>query len=58
MNGERKSRNLVIGLLFAIIVFGELFGFVGMIFGVPVFAIIYKFISHEVDKYLQKRIKD
>lgn len=41
-------------VLFAIIVFGELFGFVGMIFGVPVFAIIYKFVSHEADKYLLK----
>jgi len=42
-------------VLFAIIVFGELFGFVGMIFGVPIFAIIYRFVSHEVDKYLLKK---
>ena len=42
-------------VLFAIIVFGDLFGFVGMIFGVPIFAIIYRFISHEVDKYLLKK---
>lgn len=42
-------------VLFAIIVFGELFGFIGMIFGVPIFAIIYRFISHEVDKYLLKK---
>lgn len=39
-------------VLFSIVVFGELFGFIGMIFGVPVFAIIYKFVSHNVDKYL------
>lgn len=39
-------------VLFSIVVFGELFGFVGMIFGVPIFAIIYKFVSHEADKYL------
>lgn len=41
-------------VLFSIIVFGELFGFIGMIFGVPIFAIIYKFVSHETDKYLLK----
>lgn len=42
-------------VLFAITVFGGLFGFVGMIFGVPIFAIIYKFISHNVNKYLYKK---
>lgn len=42
-------------VLFAIVVFGGLFGFTGMIFGVPIFAIIYRFISHEVDKFLLKK---
>lgn len=42
-------------VLFAIVIFGGLFGFVGMIFGVPVFAIIYHFISHQIDKYLSKK---
>ena len=42
-------------VLFSIIVFGDLFGFVGMIFGVPVFAIIYHFVTHEIDKYLVKK---
>lgn len=32
-------------VLFAIIVFGGLFGFVGMLFGVPLFAIIYAFFN-------------
>lgn len=42
-------------VLFSIIVFGDLFGFIGMIFGVPVFAIIYHFVSHAIDKYLTKK---
>ena len=42
-------------VLFAIIVFGDLFGFIGMILGVPVFAIIYHFIKYNADKYLSKR---
>ena len=42
-------------VLFSIIVFGDLFGFVGMIFGVPVFAIIYHFVTHEIDRYLIKK---
>lgn len=32
-------------VLFSIIVFGGLFGFIGMLFGVPLFAIIYSFIN-------------
>lgn len=39
-------------VLFSIVVFGGIFGFVGMIFGVPIFAIIYNFLSHKIDKYL------
>ena len=42
-------------VLFSIVVFGGIFGFVGMIFGVPIFAIIYRFVSHEVDKFLVKK---
>jgi len=42
-------------VLFSITVFGGIFGFIGMIFGVPIFAIIYKFISHNVNKYLYKK---
>ncbi len=42
-------------VLFAIIVFGDLFGFVGMIFGVPLFAIIYHFVTIMIDKYLLKK---
>ena len=32
-------------VLFAILIFGGLFGFLGMLFGVPLFAIIYTFIN-------------
>lgn len=42
-------------VLFAIIVFEGLFGFVGMIFGVPVFAIIYHFVILYINKYLNKK---
>ena len=42
-------------VLFAILVFGGLFGFVGMIVGVPLFAVIYSAISGLVNKSLHKR---
>lgn len=42
-------------VLFAIIVFGDLFGFVGMLFGVPVFAIIYHFVSRAIDEHLTEK---
>lgn len=42
-------------VLFAILLFGGLFGFVGMIFGVPIFAIIYSIINNLIDKRLAKR---
>ena len=42
-------------VLFAILVFGGLFGFVGMIVGVPLFAVIYSAISGLVNKSLRKR---
>lgn len=42
-------------VLFAILLFGGLFGIVGMIFGVPVFAIIYSVFANEVNKKLDKK---
>ena len=42
-------------VLFAIVFFGGLFGFVGMLFGVPVFAVIYSFIKRGIDKRLAKK---
>ena len=42
-------------VLFAIILFDGLFGFIGMIFGVPIFAIIYHFAISYINKYLNKK---
>lgn len=42
-------------VLFSILLFGGLFGFVGMIFGVPVFAVIYSVINNLINKKLAKR---
>jgi predicted PurR-regulated permease PerM len=42
-----------IWVLFSILIFGDLFGFVGMIIGVPTFAVIYYLIS----KYVFKKLK-
>lgn len=42
-------------ILFSIVVGGGLFGFVGMILGVPVFTVIYAFISWAIDKRLSKK---
>lgn len=42
-------------VLFAIMVFGGLFGFFGMIIGVPIFAIFYHFASFYLKKYLVKK---
>ena len=41
-------------VLFSILVFGDLFGFIGMIIGVPIFAVIYHFIAF----YLRKKLKN
>ena len=41
--------------MFAIIVSGGLFGFVGMILGVPVFAIIYTYISRAINGRLKEK---
>lgn len=42
-------------VLFSILLFGGIFGFVGMIFGVPIFAIIYSMFSTWIDKKLDKK---
>lgn len=44
-----------IWVLFSILIFGDLFGFVGMIIGVPTFAVIYFLISKFVFRKLQER---
>lgn len=41
-------------VLFAILIFGGLFGFVGMLFGVPIFAILYSFINGVCKRRLEK----
>ena len=47
-----------IWVLFSILIFGDLFGFVGMIIGVPTFAVIYYLISKYVFKQLHEREMD
>lgn len=42
-------------VMFAILVFGGLFGFVGMVIGVPTFAVIYYYISKFVRKKLKRK---
>lgn len=42
-------------VMFAILVGGGLFGFVGMIVGIPIFAIIYAYFSRMVDYKLKKK---
>ncbi|WP_343209884.1 AI-2E family transporter [Anaerolentibacter hominis] len=42
-------------VMFAILLFGGLFGFVGMIVGVPTFAIIYSFITFLVKRSLSRK---
>jgi len=42
-------------VLFSILLFGGLFGFVGMIFGVPVFAVIYSVVGNLINKKLAKK---
>jgi predicted PurR-regulated permease PerM len=41
--------------LFAIIVGGKLFGIVGMVLGVPIFAVIYTLVKEFVEKQLKKK---
>ena len=47
-----------IWVLFSILVFGDLFGFVGMIIGVPLFAVIYLLITKFVFKQLKRKNLD
>ncbi|HBA38053.1 MAG TPA: AI-2E family transporter [Firmicutes bacterium] len=42
-------------VLFSILLFGGIFGFVGMIFGVPVFAVIYSVVNNLINKRLVKK---
>ncbi|EEG30880.1 hypothetical protein CLOSTMETH_01448 [[Clostridium] methylpentosum DSM 5476] len=42
-------------VIFAILTFGGLFGFIGMFVGVPVFAVIYTLISRGINKKLEKK---
>ena len=51
-----KSTNLAsFWVMFAIIVAGGLFGFVGMVLGVPVFAVIYSYIRRAVNNRLSEK---
>ena len=45
----------VSGVLFSILVGGGLFGFIGMVIGIPVFAVIYAYLSRAVNSRLRKR---
>ncbi len=42
-------------IIFAIVVFGALFGFVGMIIGVPTFAMLYTWLKRWISRRLGKR---
>ena len=42
-------------VLFAVLVGGGLFGFIGMVIGIPVFAVIYAYCSRAVNSRLRKR---
>ena len=42
-------------ILFSILVAGELFGFIGMIIGVPLFAIIYSIIKENIEYKLKEK---
>ena len=42
-------------VLFSIVIGGGLFGFIGMVLGVPVFAIIYYYISRSINKRLEAK---
>ena len=43
-------------VMFAILLFGGLFGFVGMVLGVPLFAVFYSFVSGMVCRSLRKKV--
>lgn len=42
-------------VLFSILLFGGLFGFVGMVIGVPVFAVIYNLVTQFINRRLEKK---
>lgn len=42
-------------VLFAVLVGGGLFGFIGMVIGIPVFAVIYAYVSRAIGKKLEKK---
>lgn len=42
-------------VLFSILLFGGLFGFIGMVIGVPLFAVIYSLISNGINHRLKKK---
>lgn len=42
-------------VMFAIFFFGNLFGFAGMLLGVPVFAVIYTLVKETIDELMKKR---
>lgn len=42
-------------VLCSLLIFGRLFGFVGMLIGVPTFAVIYAFIKEEIHEKLRKK---
>lgn len=51
----KKTKLASFWVMFSIVVGGGFFGFIGMIIGVPVFAIIYTYIAKFVDKNLEKK---
>ena len=42
-------------VMFAILVFGGIFGFAGMVVGVPLFSVLYSVATEQVNKLLKKR---
>ena len=42
-------------VMFAIFFFGNLFGFAGMLLGVPIFAVIYTLAKETIDELMKKR---
>ncbi len=42
-------------VLFAVLVGGGLFGFIGMVVGIPVFAVIYAYVSRAISRKLKKK---
>ena len=43
------------GVLFSILLFGGLFGFVGMVIGVPTFAVLYNLAKEVIEHFLRKK---